>query len=36
VNPFLLVLQAVLLPAPAIAADLTALQQTMLRNGFRI
>ena len=35
-NRRLLVLLAVLLPAPAIAADLTALQQTLLRHGFRI
>ena len=31
-----LLLLAMLLPAPAIAADLTALQQTLLRHGFRI
>jgi len=31
-NRRLLVLLAVLLPAPAIAADLTALQQTLLRH----
>ena len=35
-NRCLLVLLAVLLPAPAIAADLTPLQQTLLRQGFQI
>ena len=35
-NHRLLVLLAMLLPAPAIAADLTALQQTLFRHGFRI
>ena len=35
-NRRLLVLLAVLLPAPATAADLTTLQQTLLRQGFQI
>ena len=35
-NRRLLGLLAVLLPAPAIAADLTALQQTLLSHGFKI
>ena len=35
-NRRLLGLLAVLLPAPAIAADLTALQQTLLSHGFQI
>ena len=35
-NRRLLVLLAVLLPAPAIASDLTALQQTLWSHGFQI
>ena len=35
-NRRLLGLLAVLLPTPAIAADLTALQQTLLNHGFQI